>query len=273
MDGESDSRFIAIFKKIFGSNAQQLEEHILEARADGEIESDEVSMLLNILDFDDKKVTEIMVPRTDIVCADVTSAVKDVADIIITMGAHSRIPICNSSKDHIIGVVHAKDLLAPLLAGNTDLPIQDLTRPAFFVPEEMRLDDVLSAFKREKQHMAIVQDEYGGTSGIVTMEDVLEEIVGEIADEYDQERPDEIKKLSDDVFIVSGRVPLDEVCEKCSLELNSPSVDSIGGYITAMAGRIPNTGEFFTFTGKRFTILKADERQIWSIRVEPLKGV
>ena len=272
MDEGSDSRFTNIFKKLFGSNGQQLEEHILEAKAEGELESDEVSMLLNILDFDEKLVTEIMVPRTDMACADAQSTVQDIADIIVNQGAHSRIPIYKETRDHIIGVVHAKDLLKPLLEGKDDMPIRELMRQAFFIPEESCLDEVLSSFKREKLHMAIVQDEYGGTSGMVTMEDVLEEIVGEIADEYDQERPDEIAELPDDIFIVSGRVPLDEVCERCSLNLESTDVDSIGGYLAAMAGRIPNEGEFFTFDGRRFTILEADERQVWSIRIEPLEG-
>lgn len=270
MDEGSDSRFTAIFKKIFGTNGQQLEEHILEARAEGEIESDEVSMLLNVLEFDKKHVSEIMVPRTDMACADAKSSVKDVADIIVSQGAHSRIPIYQDTKDHILGVVHAKDLLSHLLEGRTDLPVVDLMRPPFFVHEDICLDDVLSAFKREKLHMAIVQDEYGGTSGMVTMEDVLEEIVGEIADEYDQERPDEILELPDGSFIVSGRVPLDEVCEKCAIELESEDVDSIGGFLAAMAGRIPVVGEFYTFDNRRITVLEADERQVWSIKIAPV---
>ena len=272
MDEGSDSRFTNIFKKIFGTNGQQLEEHILEAKADGEIESDEVSMLLNILDFDEKHVTEIMVPRTDMVCAPSESSVKDVADIIVNQGSHSRIPIFKDTKDRIIGVIHAKDLLNPLLSGFDDMSINELMRSVYFVPEEICLDDVLSAFKREKLHMAIVQDEYGGTSGMVTMEDVLEEIVGEIADEYDQERPEEIRPLANNSYIVSGRVPLDEVSDKCGLELESQDVDSIGGYIAAMAGRIPHEGEFFTFDGRRFTVLEADDRQVWSIKIEPVKG-
>ena len=272
MDEGSDSRFTSIFKKIFGSNGLQLEEHILEAKAEGEIDRDEVSMLLNILDFDEKQVTEIMVPRTDMVCVDIDSSVRDAADVIVTQGSHSRIPVYRENKDHIIGVVHAKDLLKPLLEGNPELSVAEILRQAYFVPEEMCLDDVLSSFKREKLHMAIVVDEYGGTSGMVTMEDVLEEIVGEIADEYDQERPEEIQDLGDNIFIVSGRVPLEEVCERCALQLESGDVDSIGGFLGAMAGRIPKKDEFFTFDGKRFTVLEADERQIWSIKIEPLEG-
>ena len=270
MDEGSDSRFKNIFKKLFGTNGQQIEEHILVAKAEGELESEEVSMLLNVLELNEKQVREIMVPRTDMACADSKSSVKDVADIIVNQGAHSRIPVFQDTKDHIIGIVHAKDLLTPLLNGEVDMLVADLMRPPFFVPEDTRLDDVLSVFKKKKLHMAIVQDEYGGTSGMVTMEDILEEIVGEIADEYDQERPEEILGTPDGSYIVSGRVPLDEVCEKCSLELESNDVDSIGGFLAAMAGRIPDEGESYTFNHRRFTILEADERQIWSIKIEPL---
>jgi len=269
LDEGSDSRFLNIFKKIFG-NGQQIEEHILEARADGEIDRDEVSMLLNVLELDEKLVREIMVPRTDMICADATSTVKDVAESIVTQGAHSRIPVFRDTKDHIIGVVHAKDLLLPLLEDRAETLVTALTRPAFYVQETERLDDILASFKREKLHMAIVQDEYGGTSGMVTMEDVLEEIVGEIADEYDQDRPDEIEELPDGSHVVSGRVPLDEVSERCNLELESEDVDSIGGFVAAMAGRIPEQGEFYTFDNRRFTVLKADERQIWTLKIEPL---
>jgi len=271
LDEGSDSRITSIFKKLFGSNEQQLETHILEASAEGEIDRDEVSMLLNILDFDKKEVSEIMVPRTDMICVDFTATIRDVTDAIVTQGAHSRIPVFKENKDHIIGVVHAKDLLNPLIEGRADTPVPEIMRQVHFVPEDMRLDDVLATFKREKLHMAIVIDEYGGTSGLVTMEDVLEEIVGEIADEYDEDRPDEIREMGDGTFIVSGRVPLDEVCDCCGLKLESGEVDSIGGFLAAMAGRIPRVGESFTCDGRRFSVLEADERQVWSIKIESLE--
>ncbi|NDV19186.1 CBS domain-containing protein [Pseudodesulfovibrio sp. JC047] len=270
MDEGSDSRFFTIFKKVFGTNEQQIEEHILDAKADGELESEEVSMLLNVLELDEKQVKEIMVPRTDMVCAELGSSVKDIATLIATQGAHSRIPIFKETKDHILGLVHAKDLLEPLLLGLDNTPVDTLMRPPFFVHVEEPLDEVLAALKRERLHIAIVQDEYGGTSGMVTMEDVLEEIVGEIADEYDQERPIEIQEFPDGSYIVSGRVPLDEIGERCSLDLESEEVDSIGGYIADMAGHIPKQGEFYTFDNRRFTVLEADDRQIWSIKIEPL---
>lgn len=270
MDEGSDSRFRSIFKKLFGNNDHQIEEHILEAKADGELESHEVSMLLNVLELDKKLVEEIMVPRTDMVCADAASTVKDVAELIVHQGAHSRIPIYQETKDHIFGVVHAKDLLEPLLQCQGDTSVMEILRPAFFVHEEKPLDEVLAYFKKEKLHMAIVQDEYGGTSGMVTMEDVLEEIVGEISDEYDEQRPEEIQDYSDGTFIVSGRASLEDVRRTFVLDLESEEVDSIGGYLAALSGRIPPPGEIYTFPGWRFTILEADERQIWSIKVEPL---
>ena len=273
MDEGSDSRFLSVFKNIFGSHDQHIEEHILEARADGEIDRNEVSMLLNVLELDQKMVKEIMVPRTDMVCAESGSQVREVADIIVSGGSHSRIPVIEGSKDYIVGVVHAKDLLESFLRDQVEEPINGLMRPPFFVQEEEKLDEVLSALKRERLHMAIVRDEYGGTAGIVTMEDVLEEIVGEIADEYDQGRPEEITELADGVYVVSGRVPLDEVSERCAIDLESKDVDSIGGFLAVMAGHIPNPGEFYTFDNHRFTVLEADDRQIWSIRIEPLDTV
>ena len=271
LDEGSDSRFSSFFKKLFSSHEQHIEEHILEARAEGEIDRTEVSMLLNVLELNEKTVKEIMVPRTDMVCTESGSPVRDVADIIVSKGAHSRIPVIEGSKDHIIGVVHAKDLLESFLHDRINDSVNNLMRKPFFVYEEDKLDEILAALKRERLHMAIVRDEYGGTAGIVTMEDVLEEIVGEIADEYDQERPEDIRELPDGVFIVSGRAPLDEVSERCSLSLESENVDSIGGYVAAMAGQIPNQGEFYTFNNRRFTVLKADDRQIWSIRIDPLE--
>ncbi|MBG0789553.1 MAG: HlyC/CorC family transporter [Desulfovibrionaceae bacterium] len=273
MDEGSDSRFLSVLKNIFGSHDQHIEEHILEARADGEIDRDEVSMLLNVLELDQKMVKEIMVPRTDMICTDSGSSIREVADIIVSQGAHSRIPVIKGSKDHIIGVVHAKDLLESFLHGRVDVPVNSLMRPPFFVQEKEKLDEVLASLKRERLHMAIVRDEYGGTAGIVTMEDVLEEIVGEIADEYDQERPEEITELADNVYVVSGRATLEDVCKQCSLNLESEDVDSVGGYLAAMVGHIPNPGDFYTVDNHRFTVLEADDRQIWSIRIEPMDTV
>ncbi|WP_348981250.1 hemolysin family protein [Salidesulfovibrio onnuriiensis] len=236
----------------------------------GEIESDELDMLLNVLDLDEKLVTEVMVPRIDMECADVASTIRQVAETITGGDAHSRIPIYRESKDQIVGMVHAKDLLTPLLEGRTEDPISGLLRPPFFIPETATLDKVLNVFKANGVHIAIVQDEYGGTSGLVTLDDILEEIVGEIQDEYDAERPDEIEVLEDGSLLISGRVMLDDLEEEFDIHLDSEQVDSIGGYLTEMAGRIPHEGEFFTLEGRRFTVREADAKQISLIHVQAL---
>lgn len=267
MDDGSDGRFRNVFKKIFGKNGQDLEEHILEAKDEGEIESAEVNMLLNVLDLDEKQVSEIMVPRTDMECVEIDSTFRQVAEIITQGGAHSRIPVIGESKDQVVGVVHAKDLLAPLLSGHLDGLVSDIVRPPFFISETTALDKALGLFKANSVHMAIVQDEYGGTSGMVTLDDILEEIVGEIQDEYDAERPDEIMELENGGLMLSGRVTLDELDEKYGIRLDSEQVDSIGGYITALAGGIPRPGEFFTLEGRIFTVQQADDKQIRTILV------
>lgn len=273
MDEGSDGRFRNVFKKIFGKNGHDLEEHILEAKDEGEIETAEVNMLLNVLDLDEKLVTEIMVPRTDMECADIDSTFREVAEIITQGDAHSRIPVIGENKDQVVGVVHAKDLLAPLLSGELDNPVQDCLRPAFFIAETASLSEALSQFKANSVHIAIVQDEYGGTSGMVTLDDILEEIVGEIQDEYDADRPDEILELDNGGLMLSGRVTLDELDEKYGIHLDSEQVDSIGGYITAMAGRIPHPGEFFALEGRTFTVHEADDKQIRTILVTPTSAV
>lgn len=269
MDEGSDSRFRNLFN-IFKKNGQDLEEHILEAKDEGEIESDELDMLLNVLDLDEKLVKEVMVPRIDMECAEVSSTIRQVAETITGGEAHSRIPIFQESKDRIVGMVHAKDLLSPLLEGRNEESISNLLRPPFFISETARLDKALSMFKANGVHIAIVQDEYGGTSGLVTLDDILEEIVGEIQDEYDAERPDEIEVLEDGSLLVSGRTMLDDLEERFDIHLDSEQVDSIGGYLTEMAGRIPHEGEFFTLEGRRFTVREADAKQVSLIHVQAL---
>lgn len=271
MDEGSDGRFRTILNKIFGKNDLDLEEHILEAKDDGEIEGDEVRMLLNVLDLDEKLVTEVMVPRIDMECAEISSTIRDIAEVIINGDAHSRIPIYKENKDNIIGMVHAKDLLEPLMADQGDASVSSILRPPFFVQESASLNTVLATFKTNGVHIGIVQDKYGGTAGLVTLDDVLEEIVGEIQDEYDADRPDEIHEYSDNRLLVSGRVTLDELDEKYNICLDSEQVDSIGGYFTALAGRVPQQGEFFNVEGRTFTIQDADAKQVRTILVRPAR--
>lgn len=262
MDEGSDGGFRSIMRGLFKKNGHPLEEHIKEARDEGEIKGEEVSMLLNILDLGDKHVSEIMIPRTDMSCATAESSVLEVAEVIMSQGNHSRIPIYEDNKDHIIGIVHAKDLMGSLITGRLDTSVREMMRSPFFVSESTGLKSLLKAMQLHKKHMAIVQDEYGGISGLVTMEDILEEIVGDIKDEYDALRPDEVQELEDGTLLVSGRVLLDELKVKYDIELDSEQVETIGGYISGLAGRIPAEGEVFRLSGIEATIKEADARQI-----------
>ncbi len=271
MDDGSEGRLWAKMVNIFKKPDSPLEEHILEAREDGEIKGEVVSMLLNVLELKDTEAHEIMIPRTDIIGVEVEDGLKGLAERIIEHG-HSRIPVYRETKDKILGVVHAKDIIAPLLQGDTSISLESIMRDPFFVSDNIKVKALLKEFQTRHMHMAILQDEYGGTSGLLTMEDVLEEIVGDISDEHDAERPSEFTELESGSFLISGRMQLYEVSEKLSLHLDSEHVETIGGYISELTGRIPHVGEFINVSGYKFTVHEGDVKQIISLLVEPPTG-
>jgi len=257
----SENRLWSIVRRIFGSRCDApLEEIILEARKEGGLKNEEVLMLLNILRLHEKQAVEIMVPRTDLVCAEVNDSMRDVAGMIIDSG-HSRIPVYRENKDHIVGLIHAKDLLQSLLE-EKDTDITTIMRTPYFMPETKNVRQILLDFQSQKIHLGIVLDEYGGTSGIVTLEDVLEEIVGEIEDEYDPPRPQEIKVLQDGSFHISGRTSLDELKNELGIEILSLQVETIGGYVCQLAGRVPDKGEEFSDNRFHFVVKEADAKNI-----------
>ena len=269
MDDGSEGRFWMKLRGLFGRNDAPLEEHIQEARQDGEIKSEDVSMLLNVLDLDETTVDDVMTPRADIVCAEATDTLQDVAEIIIEHG-HSRIPIYQDNRDHMVGVIHAKDLMGALLhPDGTVHTARELMREPFFVPETADVKSVLRTLRTEGVHLAIVVDEYGGTSGLVTMEDILEEIVGNIEDEYDADRPDDILPQEDGSLLVSGKVWLEDLQERCDITLNSEQVDTLGGYLSQLAGRIPAQGESFELQGRQFVVEEADAKHVRMVRILP----
>jgi magnesium and cobalt transporter len=268
VEQSSDKRFLTILRNLFRKD-DPIEERLREAEAEGELKREDVSILRNVLTLEETQVLEIMVPRTDIACAEADSSLKDIAELIVACG-HSRIPIFRENKDHIVGIVHAKDLLRPLLhPGDGPDTVRALMRPPFFVPETTNVKSLMHTMQSGKIHMAVALDEYGGTSGLVTFEDILEEIVGEIRDEYDALRPEEIRELPDGSLLVSGRTPLDEVNERLGLALDSEQVETIGGYLCELAGRIPRQGEFFTLEGRQFRIEEADAKQVRLVHVQP----
>ncbi len=271
MDEGSDSRFWLKIANIFKKNGHDLEERILDAQDEGEIRDEDVSMLLNILELRTTTVEDVMVPRTDITAAEESNTIREIAKLIVETG-HSRIPIYRETRDTFVGVVHAKDLLLPLLAGDDrNMNPAAIMREPTFVPKTADISLMLNIFRCEKMHLAIVMDEYGGTAGIVTLEDILEEIVGDIEDEHDKIRPDDIQDLSNGKFLLSGKTELDELTEKLGFDLTSEQVDTIGGYLTELAGRVPAVNEFFTLDGHRFTVKKADAKHVQTILVEPVE--
>lgn len=269
MDDDSDSRFWNALTKFFRQKSISIEELILEAKAEGSIVPEDASMLLNILRLESKQVSDIMVPRPDIVCAEVDDGLEAVCALIKTHG-HSRIPVYEGNRDNILGVLYAKDILSHMLPVGSETPDpRAIMREALFIPETLDLKKMLLEFRNQKKHMAIALDEYGGTSGLLTLEDVLEEIVGEIEDEHDPSKPDEIKELRQDVYLVSGRYMLEDLNASLGLALESEQVETIGGFLTELAGRVPRQGDAFTLEGRRFTIREADRRQIRWIVIEP----
>lgn len=270
MDESSEHGLWPFFSKIFGGKQDQpIEDAIRDAEEEGELKAEEVAILLNVLRLGRKRVQDIIVPRPDIVCAEVDDDLEDVARLLIESG-HSRLPVFRDNKDTIIGIVHAKDLLKALLEnGSGHVGVREVMRETFFIPETKDVRDLLQEFKTRKIHMAIALDEYGGTSGIVTFEDVLEEIVGEIEDEYDTPRPADIRVLDNSDILVSGRTPLEDLQNHLELKLDSDQVETVGGYLCELAGRVPAVGENFSLAGHRFTVKEADAKQIRWILIHP----
>lgn len=264
MDGESHrpgmwTRLAAIFS---GRNSEDhLEQAILEARAEGGLKAEEGSMLLSILSLDELQVQDIMTPRTDIDCIAEGTSVAGAAQAIIESG-HSRLPVFRETKDNIIGIIYAKDLLPFLIdPEHYTGPVDPLIRPPFFVPETKLSSELLQEFRVRKNHLAIVVDEYGGTSGLVSIEDLLEVIVGDIEDEHDNPKEEEIRELSPGHYELSGRAYLEDL-EELGLALSSDEVDTIGGYLSLHAGHVPQKGESFTFEPWLFNVTEADAKQI-----------
>ena len=241
--------------------------HVREG--EGVIEEDEKQMIAGIFEFGETTVREIMVPRLDIVAVEVNAPLSEALNLIIANG-HSRIPVYEDSIDHLLGVLYAKDLLLCLRDGSQDTPVRQLLRRAYFVPQSKKLDELFGEMQAQRIHMALAVDEYGGTAGLVTIEDLLEEIVGEIQDEYDSEEP-QLKKLAPDIFIFNARYDIDEVSRLIDLDLSitHESIDTLGGFIYSQLGRVPEQGESIQFGEWRFTVLSVDSRRIEQVRVEP----
>jgi CBS domain containing-hemolysin-like protein len=232
------------------------------------MEEKEKEMIASVFQLGETLVREVMVPRIDVDAVPGDLAMLEALDLILKAG-HSRIPVYEDSIDNIIGVLYAKDLLRYLRDGRTEVPIQKILRPAYFIPESKRVDDLLRELQQRKVHMAVVVDEYGGTAGLVTIEDLLEEIVGEIQDEYDAEEPT-VEALSENEYLFDARVNLNEVNEVASIELVSEGSDTLGGFIYGQLGKVPAVGDAIEFDNVRIEVLSVAGRRIKQVRVSRL---
>lgn len=231
----------------------------------GIIEEDEKEMIYSIFELGETMAREVMVPRIDIVAVESKTPVQQALDLILEKG-HSRIPVYEETIDNIIGLLYAKDLLGQLRDGDATVALRDILRPAYFIPETKKADELLQDLQQRKVHIAIVVDEYGGTAGLVTIEDLVEEIVGEIQDEYDAEEPF-IEVVSDDEFIFNARVDLDDVNKLMNVELPTERCDTLGGFIYSQLGKVPKVGDEILFDGIKIAVLSVVGRRIKKVKV------
>jgi putative hemolysin len=228
------------------------------------IEDDEKEMIQSIFEFGETLVREVMVPRIDVMAVPLELPMLQATDVILKAG-HSRVPVYEETIDNVTGILYAKDLLRYLRDGRTDVPLSKILRPPYFIPESKKVDELLQELQQRRVHVAVVVDEYGGTAGIVTIEDLLEEIVGEIQDEYDAEQPT-IEPVSEDEFLFDARVPLDEVNKLLHVELPDEGGDTLGGFIYSQLGKVPAVGDTIEFDGINIEVLSVAGRRIKQVR-------
>ena len=234
----------------------------------GVLEAEEEQMISAVMSLSDSKLHEVMVPRIDIVAIDQEATFDEAVEVVLKEG-HSRTPLYRESVDHIVGILYAKDLLRLIAAGGPRPRLRDIMRPALFVPESQSVDDLLHELQRRKVHMAVVLDEYGGTAGLVTIEDLLEEIVGEIQDEFDEEEPMKVE-IGPGEVILDGRAAIDDLTELVEppLELeDDEEYDTLGGFVYHRIGRVPVVGDAVVIEPFVITVIKVSGRRVGKVRV------
>ncbi|MFQ6082781.1 MAG: hemolysin family protein [Candidatus Aminicenantia bacterium] len=245
---------------------EQIKIFIGEGEQEGIIEQEDRELIESVVEFGDTLVKEIMTPRVDMVCIRADASIRELRDLILEK-KHSRIPVYNERIDNIEGIVLAKDLLKFWEDKYLNSPITPLIRPVYFVPETMNVSELLKDFQRRRQKLAIVVDEYGGVSGLITMEDLVEEIVGEIRDEYDEEL-EEIIREGPNSYLVKADVKIEDVEELLGLKLEDENYNTVGGLVTHTLGRLPEKGEKVKIKGLTIEMLEVDQRKINQVRIK-----
>jgi magnesium and cobalt transporter len=254
-------------------DVEDLTETLVQAKERGIINPDAYDMLEGVLRVVELQVRDIMVPRSQMTVVNRDDPPEDILPIVIESG-HSRFPVIGEDRDQIVGILLAKDLLRYFAeGGKRDFDIKECLRPVVFIPESKRLNVLLKEFRVSHHHMAIVVDEYGGVSGLVTIEDVLEQIVGDIGDEYDVEDDLDIRKEGDRQFTVKAQSPIEEFNKYFGTEFSDEEFDTIGGLVMNYLGRLPRRGETFMLGGLEFKVLRADRRRLDLLRVVPPRDI
>lgn len=254
-----------------GSDAEpeeEVEDLVWREAELGNLDSEDKEMIKSILELNDTTVREIMIPRLDMIAVDISCDITSVIDAVVTSG-HSRIPVYQNSHDEIIGIIHSHDLLLLTQKNEAQLNFTDYIRPAHFIPESKLIDDLLTELQENAIQMAIVIDEFGGTEGLVTMEDLLEEIVGEIEDEFTKNNNPEILTLQSGEAIVNAVASIDDISKMFNIQVNDFGVDTIGGYVFQQLGRMPVMGDIVDTETCSIQVISVLGRRLRRLRIKP----
>ena len=275
--GTGSTSLIARIKRAIKGEPWSREEiQDIIQQSETNIDAEEKSMLAGVLEVSETQVRDVMIPRSQMVVIDIEDDIDAMISVIVDSG-HSRFPVMGEDRDEVLGVLLAKDLLRYFgRRAGQDVPIRKLLRPAAVIPESKRLNALLKEFRASHNHMAIVVDEYGGVSGLLTIEDVLEEIVGDIDDEHDQEEDAYIRPEGDrngrPCYAVRALTRIEDFNEFFECELSDQEYDTVGGLVMHELGRLPRRGESVEFGGFEFSVTKADKRRIGALRVQRLEA-
>ncbi|MFQ0998880.1 CNNM family magnesium/cobalt transport protein CorC [Gilliamella sp. BG6] len=245
---------------------EELIEVIREAEENELIDPDTLDMIEGVMDIAEQRIRDIMIPRSQIVTIKDNYSLDECLDIISEHG-HSRYPVISEDRDHIEGILLAKDLLIFIRQGVDNFDLKKILRPTVVVPESKRVDHMLKEFRMQRYHMAMAIDEFGGVSGLVTIEDILELIVGDIEDEYDEVEDRDIRRLTQSVYTVRALTPVEDFNEIFSTDFSDDEMDTIGGLVMQHFGRLPLRGETITIDGYQFKVTIADRRRIIQLHV------
>lgn len=252
-------------QQISAPTDDELKTWVQQGQTDGALEKEERQMIYSIFQFGDTLAREIMIPRIDMLALDVETTIPDALSALVESG-HSRVPVYEATVDNIIGLLYAKDLLKCLSDPGKEPPLRETLREAYFIPEAKKLDDLLTELQTRRIHMAIVVDEYGGVAGLVTLEDIIEEIIGEIQDEYDQSEELPYTRIGEDEYLFKGSIDLDDFNEVMGTDLLKDNAETLGGFMYSEIGKVPSGGEVIQLDAIKLIVEQVIGRRIRKIR-------